>query len=42
MLEMSKSKSEQEREWTVRKQDQHSHEKVKSLKQLSKETGKDQ
>jgi hypothetical protein len=39
---MSKSKSEQEREWTVRKQDQNPHGKVKSLKQLSKDAGKGQ
>lgn len=38
---MSKSKSEQEREWTVRKQDQNPHGKVKSLKQISKEAGKE-
>jgi hypothetical protein len=37
---MSKSKSEQEREWTVRKQDQNPHGKVKPFKQLSKEAGK--
>lgn len=37
---MSKSQSQQEREWTVRKQDQNPHGKVKSLKQLSKEAGK--
>jgi hypothetical protein len=37
---MSKSKSEQEREWTVRKQDQNPHGKVKSFEQLSKEAGK--
>jgi hypothetical protein len=36
---MSKSKSQQEREWTVRKQDQNPHGKVKSLKEISKETG---
>jgi hypothetical protein len=35
---LSKSKSQQEREWTVRKQDQNPHGKVKSLKQISKET----
>jgi hypothetical protein len=35
---MSKSKSQQEREWTVRKQDQNPHGKVKSFKQLSNET----
>ena len=38
--DMSKSKSEQEREWTVRKQDQNPHGKVKSFKQIAKETGK--
>ncbi|MEH7246335.1 DUF6254 family protein [Neobacillus niacini] len=37
---MSKSQSQHEREWTVRKQDQNPHGKVKSLKQLSNETGK--
>ncbi|XJZ28310.1 DUF6254 family protein [Bacillota bacterium Lsc_1132] len=37
---MSKSKSEQEREWTVRKQDQNPHGKIKSLKELAGETGK--
>lgn len=35
---MSKSKRQQEREWTVRKQNQNSHGKVKSLKELSNET----
>ncbi|MCM3568716.1 DUF6254 family protein [Neobacillus mesonae] len=35
---MSQSKSQQERQWTVRKQDQNPHGKVKSLKQLAKET----
>lgn len=34
---MTKSKSEQEREWTVRKQEQHPHGKVKSLKDIAKE-----
>ncbi|RBP95014.1 hypothetical protein DFO70_10344 [Cytobacillus firmus] len=34
---MTKSKSEKERAWTVRKQDQHPHGKVKSLKELSGE-----
>lgn len=34
---MTKSKREQERAWTVRKQDQNPHGKVKSLKELSKE-----
>ncbi|WP_235841987.1 DUF6254 family protein [Neobacillus fumarioli] len=37
---MSKSQRQQEREWTVRKQDQNPHGKVKSLKELSKEVGK--
>ncbi|WML31981.1 DUF6254 family protein [Neobacillus sp. OS1-32] len=37
---MSQSKSQQERQWTVRKQDQNPHGKVKSLKQLAEETGK--
>jgi hypothetical protein len=37
---MSKSKSEQEREWTVRKQDQNPHGNVKTFEQLSKEAGK--
>jgi hypothetical protein len=35
---MSKSQSQQEREWTVRKQDQNPHGKIKSLKEISKET----
>ncbi|MBM7654164.1 DUF6254 family protein [Neobacillus cucumis] len=35
---MSKSQSQYEREWTVRKQNQNPHGKVKSLKQISKET----
>ena len=39
---VSKSKSQQEREWTVRKQDQNPHGQIKSLKELSKETGKGQ
>lgn len=37
---MSKSQSQQEREWTVRKQDQNPHGKVKSKEQLLKEAGK--
>ena len=37
---MSQSKSQQERQWTVRKQDQNPHGKVKSLKQLAEETDK--
>jgi hypothetical protein len=37
---LSKSKSEQEREWTVRKQDQNPHGKIKSLKDISKEMDK--
>ncbi len=37
-MEMSKSKRQQEREWTVRKQNQNPHGKVKSLKELSDET----
>jgi hypothetical protein len=36
---MSKSKSQQEREWTVRKQDQNPHGKIKSLKEISKDMG---
>jgi hypothetical protein len=39
---LSKSKREQEREWTVRKQDQNPHGKIKSLKQISKETDQGQ
>ncbi len=36
---MSQSKHEKERNWTVRKQDQHPHGKVKSFKELAgKET----
>lgn len=37
---MSKSKSEQEREWTVRKQEQNPHGKVKPFKELSREKGR--
>lgn len=35
---MTRSKSQKERQWTVRKQDQNPHGKVKSMKQLAKET----
>lgn len=38
---MTKSKSEKEREWTVRKQDQNPHGKVKSKKELSEGKGND-
>ncbi|MEC1524706.1 DUF6254 family protein [Neobacillus niacini] len=38
---MSKSQSQQEREWTVRKQDQNPHGKVKSKDQLLKEAGRE-
>ncbi|WP_449621429.1 DUF6254 family protein [Robertmurraya sp. Marseille-Q9965] len=34
---MTKSQREKERAWTVRKQDQNPHGKVKSFKELSKE-----
>jgi hypothetical protein len=34
-VQMSKAKREQEREWTVRKQDQNPHGKVKSFKELA-------
>jgi hypothetical protein len=34
---MTKSKREQEREWTVRKQEQNPHGKVKSLKDIAKD-----
>ncbi|MEW9108906.1 DUF6254 family protein [Cytobacillus gottheilii] len=37
---MTKQKREKERAWTVRKQDQHPHGKVKSFKELSQ--GKDE
>lgn len=36
---MTKSKSQQEREWAVRKQDQNPHGKIKSLKEISREAG---
>lgn len=36
-MNMTKSQREKEREWTVRKQDQQPHGKVKSLKELSNE-----
>jgi hypothetical protein len=32
---MTRAKREKERTWTVRKQDQHPHGKVKSFKELS-------
>ncbi|WP_428908825.1 DUF6254 family protein [Niallia sp. Krafla_26] len=34
---MTRSKSQKERQWTVRKQDQNPHGKVKSLKELANE-----
>lgn len=34
---VTKNKREKERAWTVRKQDQNPHGKVKSLKELSRE-----
>ncbi|MGN7398635.1 DUF6254 family protein [Cytobacillus praedii] len=34
---MTRNKSEKEHAWTVRKQDQNPHGKVKSLKELSRE-----
>jgi hypothetical protein len=34
---MTRSKREKERAWTVRKQDQNPHGKVKSFKELSKD-----
>lgn len=34
---MTQSKSQKERQWTVRKQSQNQHGKVKSLKELDKE-----
>ncbi|WP_222860501.1 DUF6254 family protein [Bacillus rubiinfantis] len=37
---MSKAKSQQERQWTVRKQDQQPHGKVKSFKELAKDANK--
>ena len=38
---MSKSQSQHEREWTVRKQDQNPHGKVKSKDELLKEAGRE-
>jgi hypothetical protein len=38
---MTKSQSQQERQWTVRKQDQNPHGKVKSKDELLKEVGRD-
>jgi hypothetical protein len=38
---MTKSQSQQERQWTVRKQDQNPHGKVKSKDELLKEAGRD-
>ncbi|AZU64904.1 DUF6254 family protein [Neobacillus mesonae] len=37
---MSKAKRQEEREWTVRKQDQNPHGKVKSFKELVNGTEK--
>ena len=34
---MTQSKSQEERQWTVRKQSQNPHGKVKSLKELDKD-----
>lgn len=38
---MTQSKRQQERQWTVRKQSQNPHGKVKSFEQLAEEAGKD-
>lgn len=38
---MSESKRERERNWTVRKQDQHPHGKVKSFKELAGKENKE-
>lgn len=38
---MSESKREKERNWTVRKQDQHPHGKVKSFKELAGKENKE-
>ncbi|WHY02204.1 DUF6254 family protein [Neobacillus sp. DY30] len=38
---MTKSQSQQERQWTVRKQDQNPHGKVKSKDELLKEAGRE-
>lgn len=37
---MSRSKSQKERQWTVRKQDQNPHGKVKPLKELAQDLEK--
>ncbi|WP_224752425.1 DUF6254 family protein [Metabacillus arenae] len=37
---MTQNKSQQERQWTVRKESQNPHGKVKSFKELSNETTK--
>ncbi|ADC50479.1 MULTISPECIES: DUF6254 family protein [Alkalihalophilus] len=37
---MSQSKSQEERQWRQRKESQHPHGKIKSLKDLSNETKK--
>jgi Family of unknown function (DUF6254) len=41
-LKMTQSKSQQERQWAVRKQSQNPHGKVKSFEQLAEEAGKKQ
>jgi hypothetical protein len=38
---MTESKREKERNWTVRKQDQHPHGKVKSFKELAGKENKE-
>ncbi len=37
---MTQSKRQEERQWTVRKQSQNPHGKVKSLKEIDEDTGK--
>lgn len=37
---MTQSKSQEERQWTVRKESQNPHGKVKSFDQLAEEAGK--
>jgi hypothetical protein len=36
---LTKSKHEKERQWNVRKQEQHPHEKVSSFKELAEDAG---
>ena len=40
IIKMSKSKSQEERQWRQRKESQHPHGKVKTFEQLAEDAGK--